>query len=182
MQIVSFRSLAICAIVALLSACTGSQMQTTPLANAPQIARPAALTHANVACPVVGKTYTIPESGGTISAKVASVYTKNNTTKEYNTTLVFNSWPENHSTLQQLVVSTCGPMGNAPPPFGSQDWGGGSMQSQCQNQICKITINTRVRVTENVPSFKGKAYKFVVILAEFGRNKLVPLFRETIKR
>lgn len=181
MQIVSFRSLAICAIVALLSACTGSQMQTTPLATAPQIARPAVLAH-TVACPVVGKTYTVAESGGTISAKVASVYTKNNTTKEYYTTLVFNNWPENHSTLQQLVVNTCGPMGNAPPPFGSQDWAGGSTHSECQNHTCKITINTQVRVRENVPNFKGKAYKFVVILAEFGRDKLVPLFRETIKR
>lgn len=178
------KSVAICAIAALLSACTGSQVQTTPFAGSSQNLQSAVVaSHGTGACPIVGKTYTISEPPGTISAKFANGYVRSKSTKSFAMTLVFSNWPANRTVGSLRLWSTsCGPGAGKNPGDISLDTGGGSYSQECHNNDCTIKLNMNVKVITYEMKYKSFKFALIEIGRAVGSPSSVPLFRLTMKR
>lgn len=149
MNVVAFRtrrSLGICVALFMITACTGSQLQTVPPAAVPQNLASTRNVPMMETCPIVGKTYTRSDGRGKVSITFQEAYSKvGNYFERLRTRVVYSNWPESRQLIyKNLKITTCGPE-SGKAPVGDAETGGGSFHAECHDGVCTYTITSELR-------------------------------------
>jgi hypothetical protein len=136
-----------------------SSVNVVPQAQGPA-ARPNALPLAQIACPVVGKTYKRSNSLSTVAKKVT--YPVFHTILSWTVTFAHQA-SINPPVKYQPWMSTCGPA-SSQKPFGRvRNLGLTSLKSSCDNGVCTVTASYSIEYTPKKHLPGNKTWQYDVV-------------------